>query len=444
MIPERAPRPQAQTGSARFFRLPTRGEGGLLATRYARRRRAAFLSYPPPPRHALVQDPPLHPPRRPQGRGDRLPQADDARRPPRQARGRPLLLLAARRPRPAQGRADRPRGDGSRGRVRSPFHRAAAHLALGGVRPRRHHGQEHVPPQGPQREHDGPRPHARGGRHRLPPHARLLLPPAPRHGLPDPDEVPRRDPPALRPHALQGVRHEGRLLLRPRLRRGGRLLPEDVRRVSPDLQALRPRRPSGRGGHRRDRRQPLARVHGPRALGRGRHPALPRVPLRRQPGARRASGPALRLRRALRRAARQGRHARRAYGRRGRRRARHPVRPGREVPRLPRRRQARDGARPRQRRPLRAQAAPPPRLRRTRHGRPRDDREGRRPVRLDRPDRRLDPRLRRQRPPGGARRRTSRPSPPATAARSAANRSRSSAASRSATSSSSASSTRRR
>ena len=39
-----------------------------------------------------------------------------------------------------------------------------------------------------------------------------LLPAAAEELLPDPDQVPRRDPPALRPDARQGVHHEGRLL----------------------------------------------------------------------------------------------------------------------------------------------------------------------------------------------------------------------------------------
>ena len=58
------------------------------------------------------------------------------------------------------------------------------------------------------------RPHRRGSLHRPCEIARQLLSPASRHDLPDPVEVPRRDAPEVRAHALQGISHEGRLLLR--------------------------------------------------------------------------------------------------------------------------------------------------------------------------------------------------------------------------------------
>ncbi len=53
----------------------------------------------------------------------------------------------------------------------------------------------------------------------------------PQNALPDPDEVPRRDPPALRPAALPRVRHEGRL----QLQRHPGVAAEDLRRDGPCL-----------------------------------------------------------------------------------------------------------------------------------------------------------------------------------------------------------------
>ena len=72
--------------------------------------------------------------------------------------------------------------------------------------------------QGPPRARLLLRPDPRGGHHR--PGARATckqLPPAAGQPLPDPDQVPRRDPAALRPDARARVHHEGRLLL-PRRR----------------------------------------------------------------------------------------------------------------------------------------------------------------------------------------------------------------------------------
>lgn len=73
--------------------------------------------------------------------------------------------------------------------------------------------------QGPQGRRLPPRPDARGDHHRHGSARGEELPPAPAEPLPNPDEVPRRAPPARRPHARPRVRHEGRLLVRRR--RGG-------------------------------------------------------------------------------------------------------------------------------------------------------------------------------------------------------------------------------
>src|SRR6185437_14783501 len=67
--------------------------------------------------------------------------------------------------------------------------------------------------EGPPRARLRGRPHARGSHHghRAPRHQEL--PPAAGEFLSGADQVPRRDPPALRRHARARVHHEGRLLL---------------------------------------------------------------------------------------------------------------------------------------------------------------------------------------------------------------------------------------
>ena len=72
--------------------------------------------------------------------------------------------------------------------------------------------------QGPQRPRLLLRADPRGGGHRPRAPRSPLVPRAADEPLPDPDEVPRRGAPALRPHARPRVHHEGRVLLprRPR------------------------------------------------------------------------------------------------------------------------------------------------------------------------------------------------------------------------------------
>ena len=67
--------------------------------------------------------------------------------------------------------------------------------------------------QGPPRARLLLRPDPRGGDHRHRAPRNQELPPAAAELLPDPDQVPRRDPAALRRHARPRIRHEGRLLL---------------------------------------------------------------------------------------------------------------------------------------------------------------------------------------------------------------------------------------
>ena len=95
------------------------------------------------------------------------------------------------------------------------------------------------------------------------------LSPAAGQFLPDPDQVPRRDPPALRRHARARVHDEGRVLVRRRLRGAAEELPamyDAYTRIFTRLGLAVPRR---RRGHRRDRRHGLARIPGARGLGRG-------------------------------------------------------------------------------------------------------------------------------------------------------------------------------
>ena len=75
------------------------------------------------------------------------------------------------------------------------------------------------------------RPDARGSDHRHRAARAQELPPAAGQFLPDPDQVPRRDPAALRRDARARIHDEGRLLVPPRrgLARGG--LPGDVPRL---------------------------------------------------------------------------------------------------------------------------------------------------------------------------------------------------------------------
>jgi hypothetical protein len=122
--------------------------------------------------------------------------------------------------------------------------------------------------------------HEKDHRHRAPRCA--LLPAASAEPLPDPHEVPGRDPPALRPHARARVLHDGRLLVP---RRGGRPRPRvrrDARGLHADLRSLRPHPRGGGGRHGRDRWEGLPRVHGARRLLRGRRRDLRRLRLRGQ------------------------------------------------------------------------------------------------------------------------------------------------------------------
>ncbi len=112
---------------------------------------------------------------------------------------------------------------------------------------------------------------------------RPLVSPAPDAGLSLPDQVARRAALAGRADPRPRVRHEGRLQLRSRRRRARRQLSGPVRRVRPDVRAVRAR--GGRGvvrcrDHGRHRRP---RVHGAQPGRRGRPGAVRVVRIRRQP-----------------------------------------------------------------------------------------------------------------------------------------------------------------
>ncbi len=100
----------------------------------------------------------------------------------------------------------------------------------------------------------------------------------------DPDQVPRRAAPQVRPAARAAVHHEGLLHLRHGRRGPRRRLREALRRLLPHLRPLRPGVHRGGGALRRHGRQPVARVHGGLRRRRGFRRDLPAVRLRGQSG----------------------------------------------------------------------------------------------------------------------------------------------------------------
>ncbi len=155
-----------------------------------------------------------------------------------------------------------------------------------------------APLQGPGGPGVLPRPHPRRGGHRPRAPGSPVVPAIAAHPLPDPGQVPGRDPPPVRVDAWTGVLHEGRLLVRRGRGWGRGVVQEDVRGVLPDLPTDGARFPRRRGGHREHRRLEFARVHGDRRLRRRRDRLLRLLFLR---GERREGGmhrpPKLRSRR---------------------------------------------------------------------------------------------------------------------------------------------------
>ncbi len=100
----------------------------------------------------------------------------------------------------------------------------------------------------------------------------------------DPDQVPRRAAPQIRPAARAAVHHEGLVFVRHGRRRARRFLQEALRCLPTNLRALRPRRDSGRSAFGRHGRQPVDGIHGGFGCGRGSRRQLPRLPLRGESG----------------------------------------------------------------------------------------------------------------------------------------------------------------
>ena len=148
------------------------------------------------------------------------PSADAARRPHPAPRCRHLHLAAARPARGAQGRGHRARGDEPRRRARARRCRRCSPPSCGrNPAAGRQYGPELLRFKDRHERDFCIRPDLRGGDHRHRAQRAEELPPAAGALLPDPDQVPRREPAALRRHARARIRDEGRLLLPRRLRR---------------------------------------------------------------------------------------------------------------------------------------------------------------------------------------------------------------------------------
>jgi hypothetical protein len=190
------------------------------------------------------------------------PPADDARRLRQTPWCRHLQLPADGPARDPQGRGHRARGDEPRRRDRALDAHRAAGRAVAGKRalPGLRAGAAARERPAPARFRDPADERGGGHRHRAPGVAQL--PPIAEELLSHPDQVPRRAPAALRPDARARVHDEGRVLIRPRRRRRGEELRDDVARLLRDLRPLRAHLPRRRGRLGRDRRRPVAGVPG--------------------------------------------------------------------------------------------------------------------------------------------------------------------------------------
>ena len=126
------------------------------------------------------------------------------------------------------------------------------------------------------------RPDPRGSHHRLRAQRTGQLQAAAGEFLPDPDQVPRRDPPALRGDARARIPDEGRVLVPPRRRRPGARVRQHARYLQPHLHPPGTEVPRGAGRFRRDRRRRLAGIPRAGRLGRGCDRVLGWFRLRRQ------------------------------------------------------------------------------------------------------------------------------------------------------------------
>ena len=195
-----------------------------------------------------VQPVPANAPRRPRRcRGAVAPAARPGRIHPACGAGR-VLLASARLDRLPQRRADRPGGDG-RGRFPGgPLPGTAAQGALRGDRSLRGLRRQLVPPPGSPRQRLPAGADARGDVHAPREGHRVVVQGPPTVDLPDPDEVPRRSPPAGGSAARPRVRDEGLVQLRHRRRCVHGVVSASPRRVREDLRPTR----SPRGGRLRD------------------------------------------------------------------------------------------------------------------------------------------------------------------------------------------------
>ncbi len=171
--------------------------------------------------------------------------------------------LPTRVDRVPQRRARRPRRDGSCRVPRGPLPGAGAPGAVRAVRPLDRLRRQRVPPEGSPRRRHAVGADARGTVHaaRQGPVQQLQGPAA--GDLPDPDQVPRRSPPAGRPAARPRVRDEGLVQLRPHRRGPGGQLPTPPRRVPAHVRPPRPAVRDRLGDERRDGRLRQRRVPGP-------------------------------------------------------------------------------------------------------------------------------------------------------------------------------------
>src|SRR5439155_5823740 len=132
--------------------------------------------------------------------------------------GRHLHLAAARRARAAQGRGCRAPGDEPRRRDRAVDAGGVARLAVAGVGPLAGLRAGTAAPQGPPRARLRAAADLRGGRYRPGAQRAEELPQAAAAFLPDPDQVPRREPSPLRTPSRARIRTERRPILPWRLR----------------------------------------------------------------------------------------------------------------------------------------------------------------------------------------------------------------------------------
>ncbi len=160
----------------------------------------------------------------------------------------------------AKGRGHRSRGNEQGRRPGSADAGHSTSRALAGVRPLGAVRPGAAASEGPPQSRILCRPDPRRGHHRPGTQRASQLQAAADQLLSDPDQVPRRNPSALRPHARPRVPDEGRLLLPPVPGIAAGNLRPHARGVLQCLHAPRARLPSGASRHRLHRRNRLARV----------------------------------------------------------------------------------------------------------------------------------------------------------------------------------------